>query len=151
MLVNKKADFVSIEFSNVNFKFPFGSTNAKFIISEFSFVSSWALFDIFLWVPVRESLVLIFLFFFCFSFFLELEFLLKFVWLKGYYGNLKFTMVVCWPSFTGPIWWHLSNSCCWLNPRLQLRTIFTFSVIWSSFSSYLECMPSTRIQARHWY
>ena len=40
MLVNKKADFLSIEFFNLNFKFPFGSANAKFIISGFSFVSS---------------------------------------------------------------------------------------------------------------
>ena len=63
-------------------------------------------------------------------------------------------MVVCWPSFTGPTWWYFSHSC-WTfsssNPRLRVRTFFTFSVTWSSFSSSFKFVPSTRMHVRPWY
>ena len=63
-------------------------------------------------------------------------------------------MAVCWPSFTGPTWWYFSHSC-WTfsssNPRLRVRTFFTFSVIWSSFSSSFKFVPSTRMHVRPWY
>ena len=40
MFLNEKTDFLLIEFFNLNFRFPLGSSNAKFIISGFSFVTS---------------------------------------------------------------------------------------------------------------
>ena len=40
MFLHEKTDFLLIEFFNLNFRFPLGSENAKFIISGFSFVTS---------------------------------------------------------------------------------------------------------------